>query len=220
MAPESLVELAPAFTQCAKQYRSRREEAESAAIEWRWASAPLFSLELLRFERGGHRRGRYLKKEPANNDDRCQYGLDVAGRIVVERHAIWGSEQHKVETFVRYGEEFAESAQYGSMQDKPLDMLVSLAISNAAPQSCRWYSSHQRGSDTYRYDEGRLSEIDSLWSNQPHRDQDLLSAVFQCNYDATGALSLVTVEYRKLGRHPGGRFTCFRLPKRRPGGQG
>lgn len=212
--PECLTELAPDFAQAAKEYRSRREEAEARVVEWRWASAPLFSLELLRYERGGHRKGRYLKKEPVGNYNRCLYGVDAEGRIVVERHAIWGSDEHKTETFVRYDASVAESTRFGSMTNKPLEMLVRLTMADGLSRTCQWFSLHQRGYDCYRYNDAMLMEIDSLWSNEPHREEDLLSAVFRCEYGPIGQLSLVTVEYRRVGRHPGGNFTCYRLQKR------
>jgi hypothetical protein len=212
---DMLTQLEGAFNQAAKEYELRRAEAERQVVEWRWASRDLFSLRPLEHRRRGLAPGRYLKKEPLDNADRCHIGHDALGRVVIERAAPWGVKSdgsYRDETFVRYEKGSAESAQYTHHAGKgmPLSMFTRLILADGVPKSCGWYSSHQKGFENYTYRDGRLVEADQLWCNNLLREDNMRSAVDVCEYDADGELVLVTITYRKVGGHSGGTYTAYK----------
>ena len=200
----SLTDLASDFEALRGGFVARRIEAETAVVAWKWASKPLFSLQSLSFERRGIRAGHWVRKQPRSLD-RCQYGFDADGRIVVERQPVPGG--YRSQAFVRYGDGFAEAAQFDS--DGAICSLERQSIERGLVRRYCRFSPHQRQVDVHAYSRGRLSAIDSLWSHEPHAEVNMLSAVYRCKYGADGELQRVTGHYRRFGSHPGGTFTCF-----------
>lgn len=109
------------FAALSGEYQQRKEQAESAVSEWKWATGIWFDVRPLYFERNGLSRGRQLRNKPSKSDGCVSCGLDQLGRVTVERY---GSDFGFRETFFKWSPNSVEVAHYAQSEKKPTGLLV------------------------------------------------------------------------------------------------
>lgn len=165
-------------------------------------------LRLLARERGRGRLGRWSKAPPKKAENCFEYGFDSKKRPLVIRQGI------ERQIYFVYNDDCAEAVKFTSSfltakETRGIEVMRQSTLNNI-PIDCTWHSAHQRGFEKYGFKSEKLVSIDATWTNQPHKADDVLSAKYEASYDDSGVLVLLTCDYRAVGRHRGGSFTCYK----------
>jgi hypothetical protein len=187
-------------------YYDISQSCESAVVEWRWNTIARNHLKLLENERGRGRssNSRWLKARPKKINNQCEHGFDSNGKIIALREV-------GTQTFIQNIDGVSMAFRFATMSKREIVMIYRQEVERGFPVNCTWYSAHQRGFETYTSTHDLVTSIDCTWSNQPHKADDYLSAQYEVIYNLDGQLQQVKYEYRKAGRHPGGKpGICFR----------
>ncbi len=184
---ETLKQLQQEFAEASQNYESIKKETEAKVIEWFWASDWLFSLEPYYFEENKFSKGRKLKEEPEEKENKFQYGIDNNGEIIVERQYT-GLKDLYYETFIVRNPNKIVSYRYDYGSQK-----ININIKLFLYENSTLTTSYTIVKDgwveyTYRYENGRLTSrlMQRISDNKP-----IPKRLFTYTYDELGILGSI-----------------------------
>ena len=175
------------FKEAKKLFKTIKQECEAEVVSWFWASSDLYSLEPYYYERNKYSRGKALKEEPAKKENKCQYGANSNGDIVVERNFCL--EEYFYEIFYKRTSDLVEKFRY-DYADKHLVWVERYWLSDGQVieqhfcdedkiRIVETYEYHNNkliksfrdgsyGKSTFLYEYSEIGEIvQILWNNKP-----------------------------------------------------
>src|SRR5688572_1779553 len=188
--------LGPMLKVAAKEYERRKAAAEAQVVRWEYWSGPAYDPKPYYFERalrsGVLKRGRRLDKPTARA---CAYGFDAQGRVVVDRQAK-SPDDPAFDEFFTYDKSGIESAAYRRDGKHALHYVTRQVHRNGRPTSTDVRDAGARNShaETYRYRDGRLSNIDVV----SRIGDDEMTVKFDLVYEPDGELRAIRRHYDYL----------------------
>jgi hypothetical protein len=156
------------FAAAEGDYASLKRRSEARVVVWRWTREGCFSPYPYWFERERFNRGEVLAREPVDKRQHHAYGLDVRGRVVVERQHT-AEAQRFYETFYEHSEDGGvrtHGVRYhhdGSGRPINVETFEHDAVSGAlliAERRAQYGCSRER----YRREAGRIGSIEIDYS--------------------------------------------------------
>ena len=191
-----MANLSALLKKAASEYESRKSAAESQVVRWEYWSGPAYDPKPYYFERalrsGVLKRGSQLAKPTARA---CAYGFDAQGRVVVDRQAKSADEPAFDEFFI-YDKSGIESAAYRHDGKHALWYVTRQLHRNGRPTFTDELDAGARNShsETYRYRDGRLSNIVVV----SRIGNDEMTVKFDLVYEPDGTLRAIRRHYDYL----------------------
>lgn len=182
-APASATALRVLLKTAAGDYVARKRRAELAALSWKWATGPLFSIVPFQAERSSGPRARPLRSAPARKRGTFEFGFDADGRLTVMRqHAE--SRGAAYETFIDWDEGGATAVRYGyDPKYKVPSNAARLFIKDGRPTKYMLQGPRGTVTETYHYQDDRLVRI----RLKPPGEAE---CVYHLKYDAEGLCAI------------------------------
>ncbi len=185
---DNIKKLQAEFSEASQFYQKLKTETEQEVVNWFWATDNVFDLEPFYFETYHFPKGRKLKDEPLDKDNKYHYGVNSENQIILERQYT-GLTGLFYETFYVWEEDVVKSFRYDYSNDDKDILNIQLFIYEGS-QIKFSYTVVEDGwiKNSYTYENSKLI---SRLMQRIYMDDEVADRIFKYTYNEIGLLDTI-----------------------------